>query len=165
MKAIELNMKEICERLNEVKQIRKLSNQDIAQAGGTTAQTINILLKGEIKKPNMSILSNICKGLQVDSDWLLYGNGKKVSVLQVGNTNFTSDTVTEQMYREALERISELKANLDNTNYTIRLQREVMRNAGLHFRVVTEDRPPLQNECRIVVLLEKSKKQVHLQSA
>ena len=156
----DLKMDEICKRILEIKKIRKLSNQDIAIAGSTTSQTIYAILKGEIKKPNLTILTSICKNLDINLNWLLYGEGQKVEVIPIGKVEKVSkedrvdNSMWQELYKVAMERIDDLKKEVENRDYTIRLQKNIMQTNGLNFRMVVVKKPTVGRKARLGKLVK-----------
>ena len=127
-----IKVEEIASRLNEIKEERRLNTASLADYGKTTFQTMGQMLKGNVAKPNMLILQNICQGIGLSEEWLLYGIGEKFSA----NQTVSTENPYYLLYLEVKGRFDDKVKELDNLRYTINLQRKLLGDQ-VNFNFVT----------------------------
>lgn len=127
-----IKVEEISMRLNEIKEDRRITTATLADYGKTTFQTMGQMLKGKVAKPNMIIIQNICEGLSLNEEWLLYGVGNKFEKTQPT----MQINAWEQLNKSLEERIKELQ-------YTIKLQGSLLGH-NINFNEVSEIKTPIK---------------------
>jgi len=74
-------MEDVGGRLRELKQARRWTVDEMAQACGLSKSTVEKLLDGTLN-PSFKSIFGICKGFSVSSDWLLFGQEGRFSVAE-----------------------------------------------------------------------------------
>jgi transcriptional regulator with XRE-family HTH domain len=100
-------MKTFAERLKIAIEKLKISQAEAARRCGISQQSINYIISNDLKQSKLAV--NIASGLQVNPDWLIYGEGKfqEVKLYEI------------PVFRTAYEVLKYLHHDLDDnkTNY------------------------------------------------
>lgn len=71
-------MEDVRGRIRELKQARRWTVDEMAQACGLSKRTVEKLLDRTLN-PSFKSIIGICKGFSVSSDWLLFGQESRIS--------------------------------------------------------------------------------------
>lgn len=85
------------DRLKGARNDKGLSKSALGKIVGTSGTSINNIENGETKNPGSILLTKIAQELQVDLDWLLYGDESLPSNSITGNNNSGNQWQGENM--------------------------------------------------------------------
>ncbi|NQZ14424.1 MAG: helix-turn-helix domain-containing protein [Alphaproteobacteria bacterium] len=89
-------MPNLADRLQYIRQIKNLSQAELAEIAGTTQQAIQQAEKGKARQPRY--LHNLAMALDLSIEWVLFGTEEKISTTDLSGFSEKSAEVLDNFF-------------------------------------------------------------------